>query len=242
MTAHVFPTTPDLHNDRSYIFRCTACVDVKRTPAPQGPVGPYDVGIPADEFPTCEAVREEQARRAAVEEAARQKEEERRASHARRLAEFQSKHLVGGYFWVRGNYAPGSPPFIAFLDDERRSWQFFGDGDDDGDDGQAFYTGDEYRGFDCVTIVAGPIRPPPTKTGARCTHGHRIDGKGGDPDRFRCTETEERRDPLPNYCLRHYRDSMMSSVHVAPVVARLLCALSAHIELLERQKVTGGGE
>jgi hypothetical protein len=136
------------------------CAGVTRTPAPQGPVGPYDVGIDAEEFPTCEAVREEQARRAAVEETSRQKEEERRRTYTARLSEFQEKHPVGGYFWVRGNYAPGSPPFIAFLDDERRSWQFFGDGDEDDYSDERSYRDDEYRGFDCVTIVSGPLEPP----------------------------------------------------------------------------------
>lgn len=68
----------------------------------------------------------------------------------------------------------------------------------------------------------------------RCTHGIYIDGKGGDPNRFRCEGTQEGRQPLPGYCLRHYRDELMKSESVGSVSTRLVYAMVAHIELLER--------
>ena len=169
MTTHTFPAAPnERHNGYDHYF-CSTCDASKRhATSHHGPHGPYRVRIDAADFRTCEEARAEQERREVESATAWRAIQEKQATHAGRLAEFQATYPSGGCYWVRwpasrwpasrwpASRWPGNPtPFIAFLDDNRKSWTMFGDCDED-----SYERGGEYRGFDAVEIVSGPIEAP----------------------------------------------------------------------------------
>jgi len=151
MTEHTFPSAPnEVHNHFEHYF-CTTCDGAKLVPTSVPcVVGPYGVRVDAVAFPTCEAVRDEQARLATRDEVSRRERTEANAKYAVQLAEFQAKYPRGGYYWVR--FPAEARAEIAKLDAERTRWTIFGDDADPA-------TGD-YRRVTSVEVIAGPIEPP----------------------------------------------------------------------------------
>jgi len=155
-TPHTFPSEPNERHNGFAHYHCLRCGASKRGPTNDpGPQGPYRIRVDAEAFPTCQAALAEQARRDERDAESQRRRDEAQAVYASRLSAFQAAHPRGGYFWVRHN---GGAPVIARLDDQRASWMLFGDDEElrHYDSGRS-YRGDEYRGFDAVEILAGPI-------------------------------------------------------------------------------------